>query len=178
MQDRTEHIVLVGYMFCGKTTIGQKLAVRLGYDFYDTDKEIENKFHYSVSDIFKKFGQEVFRKMERDILKELLDLNNVVIATGGGTPCFFDNMQHIKENAVSVFLDMDVRHILARQRQSKVKRPLLEGKSTEEIESYIRETLNQRLHYYTQADIIIDAFNLTVEKVLERINADYRILHN
>lgn len=169
MQDRKKRIVFVGYMFSGKSTVGRKLAAKLGYKFIDTDWEIEEKFHYTIYNIFERFGEEIFRKMEKDMLRNILERDNVVIATGGGLPCCFDNMQQIKEKAFSIYLKADVNQIISRQKQSKLKRPLLKNKSEEEIREYIQKSLQEREQYYMQADIIVPSLNADVNQILALI---------
>ena len=169
MQDRFKRIVLVGYMYSGKSTLGRHIAAKLGYEFFDTDKEIENKFRYTVLSFFKNFGEDVFRKAEHEMLKELLLKDNVVIATGGGTPCFYGNMEYINNMSLSVYLQMNVGQIMSRHAKSKVKRPLLEGKQEDEIKQYITETLVQREQFYLKADIVADAFNPDAAKITEDI---------
>lgn len=164
-KDKRTTIVLLGYMFTGKTTMGKSLAKRLNYDFFDTDTEIERTYHYTVEDIFKKFGEQVFRNMEKKALGTLLKKDNVVIACGGGLPCFFDNMQEIKDNAISIYLKMDTGQIMSRYQKSKARRPLLMNKTEDEVREYIQESLEERQQYYTQADMVVNAFDLTPQRL-------------
>ncbi len=170
--DRLSTIVLLGYMYTGKTTMGKSLAKRLNYDFFDTDNEIENAYHYTVIDIFRHFSEQVFRNMERQILMSLLKRDHVVIACGGGAPCFFDNIKQINDNAISVYLKMDSKHIISRYQKSKSYRPLLMNKTDDEVKDYINQSLQERQQYYNKADIIIDAFDLTPQK-LEQVIQDF-----
>lgn len=170
MQDKGKRIVFVGYMYSGKTTIGKKLAQHLDYKFYDIDTEIENKIHHSVADIFKLFGEDTFRKLEQQTLKELLQKDDVIIACGGGTPCFFDNMQQIKEKSISIYIKVDIKHIIARQKYSKAERPLLSDKTEKEIRQYITESLDDRKKYYSQADIISEDFNFSIKSIVEKLS--------
>lgn len=164
-KDKRTTIVILGYMFTGKTTMGKSLAKRLNYDFFDTDAEIEKAYHYTVEDIFRKFGEQVFRNMEKKALETLLRKDNVVIACGGGLPCFFDNMQEIKQNAISIYLKMDTGQIMSRYQKSKARRPLLMNKTDDEVREYIDKSLEERQPYYTQADIVVDAFDLTPQRL-------------
>ncbi len=169
MQDKNKRIVLTGFMYCGKSTVGRKLARILDYDFIDLDTEIENKYHYTVVDIFKTFGENVFRNMEQQMLDCVLQKDNVVIACGGGTPCFFDNMKKIKDNSVSIYLSLNPASIYSRYANSKRSRPLLEGKSDEEIKQYITEKLKEREVFYNQSDIIITSLSVSPDEIAQKI---------
>ena len=167
MQDR---IVLIGFMFCGKTTLGRKLAKRLDYQFFDIDKEIEKKTHYTVNDIFTKFSEQNFRDIERQVLQSLLEKNTIVVACGGGTPCFFDNMRLIKQKSTSIYLYLTPEKIFSRLKVSKKTRPLMKNIPPNEQLQYITETLKTREHFYMQADITINAFNPNIEKTIELLS--------
>ena len=101
-------IYLIGYMYSGKTTVGHKLAVQMGYRWLDLDQMLENTFHTTIPIFFKRYGEEAFRKIEQKLLHSTADLDNVVISTGGGTPCYFDNMQWINQHGISVYFDVTV----------------------------------------------------------------------
>lgn len=169
MPDKTKKVVLLGFMYSGKTTVGKKLAKKLGYKFYDTDAEIEYKYHYSINSIFKTFGEEIFRNMEKQMLEELLQKDNVVISCGGGTPCFFDNMQKIKDNSISIYLFLTPGQIFSRYKIAKVRRPLLEEKTEQQAFEYIDKTLAEREQYYNQADITLNAMNLSHDEIVEKL---------
>lgn len=99
-----ERIFIIGYMCSGKSSISRKLASRLGYNSFDTDDLFEEKYHVSVNDFFEKYGEDYFRKFEAEILRKTGDLRKVVISTGGGTPCYYDNMKWMKDNGMTVFI--------------------------------------------------------------------------
>src|SRR5688500_7926474 len=99
-------VFLIGFMGSGKSTVGKKLAQKMTLDFIDLDAYIEKQRQKTISYFFENFGEEKFREIERDALAELLEKDNVVISTGGGTPCFFDNMEKIKKNGISVYIEM------------------------------------------------------------------------
>ncbi len=163
MQDKNI-IVIVGYMLCGKTSFGKHLAKQLGYDFFDTDTELENKYQISVNSLISK-DEKDFRNKESEILNWLLfSKDKAVIATGGGLPCYNNNMQKIKELSYSIYLQADVDLIMARYSFSKRRRFLLEGKTHDELQTYIEESLKQRESYYLLADEIIDAKNIKLSK--------------
>lgn len=144
-------ILLVGFMAAGKTTLGKALAKDLGLQFVDLDLYIESRYHATVSQIFAERGEEGFRQIERNMLHEVAEFEDVVIATGGGTPCFFDNMEYMNAQGTTVFLDASVDVIFTRLTIARTQRPLVAGKTDEELRSYITETLNRRLPYYSRA---------------------------
>lgn len=144
-------IFLVGYMCAGKTTIGTELAQKLGYRFIDLDQYIEAKAGKSVSAIFAKKGEAYFRQLERQALADMFLQENVVIATGGGTPCQGDNMALMNQNGITVFLNPSIDQLAARLEIGKHTRPLLKDKTNAEMRHFIEQMMLQRLPYYTQA---------------------------
>lgn len=156
-------IFLVGFMGAGKTTIGRRLANRLGYDFYDTDLFFEDKFHFTINRFFEQFGEEKFRELEREVLHELLDMNrDAVISTGGGTPCFFDNMKLMKENGLTVYITMNYGALKHRLLHSKKRRPGVEQLNEDELEKYIGQLMKFREGFYRQAHIAVMGENCNV----------------
>lgn len=138
-------------MGAGKTTVGRILAKELGLQFYDLDWYIETRFCKKVSDIFTAEGEEGFRKKERAMLHEVAEFENVVIALGGGAPCFFDNMEYINNQGDTVYLKGTPEVLYQHLQMAKGKRPLLEGKTKEELKEYIQESLEKREPFYSQA---------------------------
>ena len=119
-----ERIFIIGYMCSGKSSISRKLASRLGYNSFDTDDLFEEKYHVSVNDFFEKYGEDYFRKFEAEILRKTGDLRKVVISTGGGTPCYYDNMKWMKDNGMTVFIKVSPTTAYNRLVTAKRKRPL------------------------------------------------------
>lgn len=144
-------IFLVGYMAAGKTSLGRYAAKRLGREFIDLDKYIEARYRQSISDLFASRGENGFREIERNMLHEVAEFENVLVATGGGTPCFYDNMAYMNERGVAVFLSCSVDVICHRITIAKVKRPLVEGCTPEELRERVSSMLDARLPFYTQA---------------------------
>ncbi len=144
-------ILLVGFMAAGKTTLGKALARDLGLQFIDLDHYIENRFHCTVSQLFIERGEEGFRQIERTMLHEVAEFEDVIIATGGGTPCFFDNMEYMNAQGTTVFLEASVDVIYTRLTIARTQRPLVAGKSSEELRQYITKMLEQRSPFYTRA---------------------------
>lgn len=144
-------IFLVGYMAAGKTSLGRFAAKRLEREFIDLDRYIESRFRQSISQLFATRGEEGFREIERNMLREVGEFDNVLIATGGGTPCYFDNMSYMNERGVAVFLSCSVDVICHRLLVAKVKRPLVEGCTPEELPARVTEMLEKRLPFYRLA---------------------------
>ena len=163
-------IYLIGYMFSGKTTLGHKLAVKMGYQWLDLDQLFECTFHTSIPIFFKRYGEEAFRKLEQKILHSTTGCDNNVISTGGGTPCFFDNIQWINRHGLSVYFDVSVETILRRAAASKKPRPILAGMSDEERTLYVRQQLDSRMPYYKKAQIIFPADDPDLNQLAQLVN--------
>ena len=144
-------IFLIGYMGAGKTTLGKAFARAMGLTFVDLDWYIEERFHKTIGQIFAERGEEGFRELEKRMLHEAGDFENVVISVGGGTPCFFDNIDYMNQAGETVFLDVDNRVLFRRLKVAKQQRPLLANKTDEELMTFIQEALQKRLPYYTKA---------------------------
>ncbi len=150
-------IILVGYMGSGKTTVGRQLAKALGLQFYDLDWYIEMRFRKRVAEIFAEKGEEGFRDMERRMLHEVAEFEDVVLSCGGGTPCFFDNMEYLNSlEGHTVYLRCSPEVLAQHLRMGRVERPLIKGKAPEELEQYIRQSLEEREPYYTKAKHTVD----------------------
>ena len=144
-------IFLIGYMGAGKTTLGKAFARAMGLTFVDLDWYIEERFHKTVGQIFAERGEEGFRELEKRMLHEAGDFEDVVISVGGGTPCFFDNMDYMNQAGETVFLDVDNKVLFRRLKVAKQQRPLLANKTDEELVAFIQEALQKRLPHYTKA---------------------------
>lgn len=151
-----KRIIIIGYMGSGKTTVGRALAKELNLPFYDLDWYIESRMRKKVSQIFAERGEEGFRQIERNMLHEVAEFEDVVISCGGGTPCFFDNMDYLNSQAQVVWLkatpEVLHRHLL----MGKGDRPLLKGKTPDELIAYIREQLEYREQFYSKARYVLD----------------------
>ena len=144
-------IFLIGYMGAGKTTLGKAFARAMGLTFIDLDWYIEERFHKTIRELFTERGEDAFRDLERRMLHEVGEFEDVVISVGGGTPCFFDNVDYMNSVGETVFLDVDIRVLFRRLKIAKQQRPLLDGKSDEELMLFIQEALQKRLPFYTRA---------------------------
>ena len=138
-------------MAAGKTTLGKALARDLGLQFIDLDHYIENRYRCTVSQLFAERGEEAFRQIERNMLHEVAEFEDVVISTGGGTPCFFDNMDYMNAQGITVFLKASVDVIHTRLTIARTQRPLVANKSADELRQYITDMLERRAPYYTRA---------------------------
>lgn len=150
-------IFLIGYMGSGKTHWGKQVADRLHLPFYDLDEVIIQSEQKSVNDIFESSGEEYFRVKEKDTLEKLVEENeSMVLSTGGGTPCFFNNIDLMKKYGTVVWLNTHVDILLNRLIKERLHRPLLKGITDQELKTFIIRKLNERRMYYEQADVIID----------------------
>ena len=162
-------IFLVGFMFSGKSTVGKLLAKSMGYEHIDTDHMFESLYNISINDFFEKYGQDLFRELEHKLLLTLIEKDNIVISTGGGLPCFHNNMELIKQNGISIHINMSFKSIIHRQKKSKKNRPLLKNKSHEEIEIFLQDLLAKRIDIYNQSNIIIKGEDLSIKELKEKI---------
>jgi shikimate kinase len=160
-------IFLIGYMGCGKTTLGKQLAMALGHTFVDLDSFIEAKYHKSIACIFEDMGQDKFREIERNALAEVAEFENAVIATGGGAPCFFDNIEKMNKSGLVVYIRLTPAQIAARLELTVTgTRPLIAGKKGDELLQFIELGLKEREAYYMRAAHIFDGSD---DFILEKI---------
>ncbi|HHU41237.1 MAG TPA: shikimate kinase [Fermentimonas caenicola] len=173
-----KRVFLIGYMGSGKTTVGKKLASLLKLSFIDLDAYIEGKHRKKISEIFAEKGEDEFRKIERRALIDVSQIENAIISTGGGAPCFFDNMSLMNESGVTVYIEADPEELAARLMASKTVRPLIAGKSKDELIPFITKHLADRERYYRNAKIIYhtermiskEDVYLTVNGIAEQLN--------
>ena len=164
-------IIIIGYMGAGKTTVGKALAKDLGVMFYDLDWYIESRMRKTVKQIFDEVGEEGFRKIEHNMLHEVAEFENVVVSCGGGTPCFFDNMDYMNQLGETFYLKASPETLHAHLKMGKGVRPLLLNKTPEEVDKFIHEQLKLREPYYEKAKHIID---INVMDNYDKINAIVR----
>ena len=149
-------IIIIGYMGAGKTTVGRALSRELGIPFYDLDWYIESRMRKTVKQLFDERGEEGFRRIERSMLHEVAEFENVIVSCGGGTPCFFDNMEYMNQQGQTVYLQASPEVLYGHLLMGKSVRPLLLGKTREELLVFIKEQLKQREPYYSQARHILN----------------------
>jgi shikimate kinase len=157
-----QRIFLTGFMGAGKTTIGKELASRMSLSFVDLDLFIENRYHKTIPQIFAEKGEETFREMEQKALREVAEFEDVVIATGGGAPCFHQNMTFMNENGTTVYLNVSIDELINRITMHQYTRPVLKGRSDSELKRFVEETIAKRSEFYKQAQIIINVDNLDI----------------
>ncbi|KAA6332217.1 Shikimate kinase [termite gut metagenome] len=153
-------VFLIGYMGAGKTTLGKIVARKLNLSFVDIDCFIENRFHKKIRDLFEERGETGFRELEKKILHEVAEFENVIISTGGGAPCFFDNMDFMNQKGETIFLKVHPDILLRRLRVSTTSRPVLKDKTDEELHTFIVQTLEIRSPFYIQAQHIFNTDEL------------------
>ena len=156
-------------MGAGKTTAARRLAQRLGWEVVDTDAMFEEKYKISVNDFFNKYDEPLYRKLESEVLKETENLKNTVISTGGGTACYFDNMEWMNQHGLTVFLRISEKAVVDRLLHAKRKRPLAVGKSEEELIEFVAQHYTSRLPFYEQAQITVKSENLDVDGLMNTI---------
>ncbi|MFD0766091.1 shikimate kinase [Mucilaginibacter lutimaris] len=159
-------IFLVGFMGCGKTSWGRKLAAGTGYDFIDLDHTLEAKVGSTVAQYFAAHGEESFRKLESEILKTTNYPENTVVSTGGGLPCFFDNMDWMNSNGQTVYIRLSPKALGNRLENAKTPRPVLQGKKGDELVEFIEHKLAEREGYYLKATHTISGMDMSVEKLV------------
>jgi len=160
-------IFLVGFMGSGKSTVGRRLAGRLGYSFIDMDQRLEAEHGMTINEIFEKLGEKAFREMENLLLEEIVSLKDTVISTGGGLPCTGNNMDLINDKGVSIYLRMEPEALLNRLSRGKRRRPLIRHLSREELETFIREKLREREPVYLRAHHIVSGLNFNMDHLVE-----------
>ena len=167
-------------MGAGKTTVGRALSKTMGLPFYDLDWYIESRMHKTIPQIFAERGEDGFRLIERNMLHEVAEFENVIISCGGGTPCFFDNMEYMNGQGDVIYLkaspDVLYKHLL----MGKTERPLLKNKTPEQLIAFIKEQLEIREPYYTKAKHVLDVslmdnyekIQISVTKILDLIGQE------
>lgn len=173
-----QRIIFVGYMGAGKTTVGKVFAKELCLQFYDLDWYIESRMHRTIPQLFAERGEEGFRKIEHNLLHEVAEFEDVVISCGGGTPCFFDNMDYMNSQSETVYLKAEPEVLYAHLKMGKVERPLLKNKTPEEMQEFIKEQLAQREEHYLKAKHTLDVslldnyekIKISVERLRKMLN--------
>ncbi len=160
-------ITLIGYMCAGKTTVGKALGKALGRTFYDLDWYVEERYHKRVPDIFAEYGEEKFRDLERRMLHEVAEFENIVLSCGGGTPCFYDNIDYLNTVSETFYMKASPETLCRHIAMSRGERPLLKGKSPEELQAFVKEQLALRSPYYEKAAHTID---INVLDTFDKVN--------
>ena len=166
---KTERVYLIGFMGSGKSTLGRWLAEAMDWSFIDLDHFIENKYHKTIPQIFEDYGEDGFRDMEAKCLQEVSEFEKVIVGSGGGTPCFFNNMEVMNSTGLSIYLKLTPQVIYDRLQTSQAKRPLIAGKSGDELLDFIAVKLAERESFYKQAILSADAEKWQVEDFVSAI---------
>lgn len=172
-----KRIFLIGYMGAGKTTAGKELAKVLGLEFVDLDHFIQSRYQKTVAQIFAELGETEFRSIENKVLHEVGDFEDVVISTGGGTPCFFDNMDYMNSTGATIYLKSSAQALASRLNLCKEKRPLIKDKNEKEMFDFVTQNLEKREPYYSKAQIVFETEELVnredvgryVEQLIQRL---------
>lgn len=167
-------LFLVGYMGCGKSTLGRRLARRLGVPFLDTDTLIEAREGASVSDLFRYEGEAHFREVERTVLEEAIAGNeSAVVSTGGGLPVWRDNMERMNAAGRTIYLRRSAENIAGRlSPYGRRKRPRLQGLNDEELVAFMTRDMAERDPFYGQATLVIECDRLSDDEIVARILGD------
>lgn len=163
-------IVLLGYMGCGKSLIAKLLSDKLNFNFYDLDDFIEEKEGLKINQIFEKFGVIKFRNFERKYLDKILNKDeDLVLALGGGTPCYGDNMKIIKNKTISIFLNTKLNELCTRLSKEKENRPLIKDIPNDQLKEFIAKHLFERIPFYEMSHYKIDATSKTPDQLVTQI---------
>lgn len=166
-------VILIGYMGAGKTTVGRALAKSLQLPFYDIDRYIEERYRRTIPQLFEERGEAGFREIERRVLHEVGEFEDIVIAAGGGTPCFFDNMDYMNGQAQTVYLKASADVLFLHLKMGKSERPLLKNKTEDEMRQFICDSLAAREPFYEKAKYTL---NVNLLDNRDKINDTVRML--
>jgi shikimate kinase len=165
-------VFLIGFMASGKTTLGGELAEIMGFKFLDLDDYIEIKQKKSIKVLFEIEGEEKFRVIENEALREVASIEeNLIVASGGGTSCFYNSIDFMNKEGITVYIKVEVAELVARLIDSKKNRPLLWGKSREELNEYIIRVLEERKKYYEKAKITVEYPNLDIKQLASTLKS-------
>jgi shikimate kinase len=162
-------IFLIGFMGCGKSTMGRLLASMLNLTFIDLDTYLEAKYFKTVPQIFAEEGEDEFRRKEHRVLEEVALFDDVIVATGGGAPCFFNNMEVMNQSGYCIFLDVEADTLVGRLVHSKTERPLIKGKSLEELKAFIESLMQKRRPFYEKARYILKGNEIVPGDIVELV---------
>jgi shikimate kinase len=172
---KSQKIYIIGFMGSGKSTAGKKLASLIGWTFVDLDKNIEEFTGKSIPEIFAQDGETSFREIEAKILRNLKSLKNTVISTGGGTPCYSDNMEYMLGTGLTLYLKLTPGQLKSRLSKSNSKRPLIKDLGPGELQSFIEKKLADRERWYDRSDITVEGIDLDVNVLYENVKSRLNI---
>jgi shikimate kinase len=157
-------------MGCGKTTWSRKLANHLGFEFMDLDHILEAKVGMTIAEYFEQHGQDAFRLLESQVLKETEYPENAIVSTGGGLPCFFDNMDWMNANGQTLYIKLSPKTLAERLDKGKTTRPLIAGKHGDELVAFIADKLAEREDFYNRAAHVVNGIDMSVEMLADVIS--------
>ena len=166
-------IVLIGFMGSGKTSLGKKLASKLKYKFIDLDHAIEKTANKTIPQLFEQNGENYFRELEQSELINQLQSDNIVLACGGGTPCFFDNIEIINKSAISIYLKATPLALQSRLQKNKNSRPLIKDLDNTQLLNFIETKLTEREVFYLKSKLQISALNVNVPELVLEIKKEF-----
>lgn len=163
-------IFLLGFMGSGKTHWGRQISQKLGIPFFDMDEQVVNSEGMSINDIFEKQGEEYFRVKEKEVLHIITESHSsFVMACGGGSPCYFNNIEYMNKSGTTVWLNTPMQVLFSRLVKEKNDRPLLRRLTDDQLMSFIVKKFSDRKIYYEQSHIAIEDDNLTLDQLIEKI---------
>jgi shikimate kinase len=174
MQHR-DKVYIIGFMGSGKTTAGKKLANLLGWSFTDLDMNIEKHTGMTIPEIFSNHGENYFRQVESEMLHALENVSGHVISTGGGTPCFGDNMDFMNSTGLTIYLKLTSGQLRRRLSGSKTDRPLIHGLKGRELSDFIAEKLEFRERWYNRAELVFTGFNTDLPSIYSEVRSRLNI---
>ncbi len=157
-------LFLIGFMGCGKSTIGKQLASKLNYNFIDLDNFIEQENNLSINEIFENKGENEFRKIETNALKKIVSIPNSIVSCGGGTPCYYGNVDLMLNNGTVIYVKMSAKMLVNRLINAKNQRPLIQNKNKEELLEYVSAKLTEREIFYQKANYTVKGKNFDVNE--------------
>ena len=161
-------IFLIGFMGSGKTHWGRQLSAKLQLPFYDLDTVIVEKEKQSVAEIFARQGEEYFRYQERDTLEEIThDQESFILSCGGGTPCFFNNIEFMKKSGKVIWLNTSIDALTNRLQKERMTRPLISDVEEADLRRYVIRKLSERRMYYQQADVTVEEVNTNLDELIK-----------
>ena len=164
-------------MGSGKTLVSKELSILNNFKIFDLDTEISKQNNRSITEIFKEKGEIFFRKTEKEVLEKILSSEkNIILSLGGGTPCYYNNIDSINEKTISVFLKTNVKTLAQRLLSEKDKRPLIQNISNEDLPEFIAKHLFERNPFYNQAKITINTDNLSAREIAEEILTQIKLI--
>ncbi len=162
-------IFLIGMPGSGKSTLSKSLSAKLHLHNVDLDAEIVKKEKKTIEEIFKEHGEAYFRELERDAVRQACLLDNAIVSTGGGAPCFFDNMRDMKAAGVTIFLNVPIEVLASRMKAQDPNRPMLKDKSAEELKAFLNQKIQDRAPYYKSSAITIDGADIGEEDIISAL---------